>query len=81
MTLDVSYANKATQASMMKVLVNRVPTVGGNLTLAPTGNAYRTLSLDGELLPGNNFVTISGGNGYVYYDTLTVNPVTNTPCC
>ena len=72
-TLDVSYSNRATEASMMQILVNRVPTAGGNLTLASTGNTYQTISVDGELLAGNNFVTISGGNGYVYYDTLTVN--------
>ena len=80
-TLDVSYTNRATEASMMQILINRVPTARGNLTLAPTGNAYRTISVDGELLAGNNFVTISGGNGYVYYDTLTVNALTQTTRC
>ena len=33
----------------MEVLVSRIP-VGGNITLAPTGNAYQSVTVDAELL-------------------------------
>ena len=69
--LDLSYKNVGLEPAMIGVQVNRVPT-RGNITLAVTGNVYGTVAVDGDLLRGDNFVRIEGGNVGVFLDTLTV---------
>lgn len=68
--LEISYRNVGMQSSELGVEINRFP--AGNLTLARTDHLYRTVELDTVLLPGENFVTLNGGNHAVTLETMTV---------
>ena len=72
-SLGVSYANRGLEAVTMTAQINRVST-GFNVTLVPTGTIYQTVFLDGTLLLGDNYVEITGGDPYVLFDTLNVQP-------
>lgn len=69
-TLQVSYANKANRPVEMGVDINRF--AAGNMTLAPRGPDYQAVTLDTELEAGNNFVTLTGGNHYIFFETMRV---------
>lgn len=41
----------------------------------PTGQRYGSVGLEAKLLPGDNYVTLSGGDKDVYFETMRVTEV------
>lgn len=71
-TLDISFKNGGTMAVDIGIEINRFAI--GNVTLLPTEQAYKTVSLATELLPGQNYVVLNGGNEDVLLETISVRP-------
>lgn len=71
-TLQVSFTNAGVMATEIGIEINRFAV--GNVTLLPTGPAYKTVKLATELLPGPNYVVLNGGNEDVLLETISVIP-------
>ena len=70
--LSISYKNTGRETASIAVDINRFP--AGNLTLVPTGQTYEKVEMTAELWPGENYVSLSGGNTNVFLETMTVAP-------
>ena len=68
--LDISYTNRGAKAASMGLVINRFQ--AGNAMLVPKGQRYGSVGLDVKLLPGDNYVTLSGGDKDVYFETMRV---------
>ena len=68
--LDISFKNVGIVASQVGIEINRFAM--GNVTLSPTGSAYQNVSLATELVSGQNYVVLNGGNEHVLLETITV---------
>lgn len=71
--LEISYTNRGAKAASLGLVINRFQ--AGNATLVPTEQRYGSVGLDVKLLPGDNYVTLSGGDKDVYFETMRVTEV------